>query len=158
MSVHGGGQAGPSGRSRSVDLVKNASFCEMLGLRRPPATEDLIDGEQLHLRKHVCIALRKLGIARAVVVLCRKLLPLLAVEEAEIRFGRGAGAILVDDFVDERNRRYFGFEIKVKSPAPAFSISARPVILTFSEFGGTSAPIISHIFFSVISELFFVID
>ena len=78
---------------------------EVRGLRLVPAAELLVDREGRHLREILRMRRGDLRIGRPVEVLGRDLLAFRRVEILEIGLRHVAGAMLVDDFVDDGDRR-----------------------------------------------------
>src|SRR5215469_15240618 len=91
--------------ARPVDLVEHAAVGEMGCLRLFPAAEHLINGEKRDLREFIGVAASDLGIARPVEMLGDDFLGFGRIEQLQIGLGRGTGAMLVDDLVDQSDRR-----------------------------------------------------
>ena len=91
---------------RPVNLVELAAIGEMLGLRLGPAAEDLVDGHQLDLGEARQVGgIGRIGLGRAVEVAGDDLLRRRRVEEIEIGLRHLARAALVDDGIDQGDRR-----------------------------------------------------
>src|SRR5262249_2417577 len=90
---------------RRVDLVERAAVGEMRRLRLLPAAERLVDREHRKLREPARVFRGYARVARAIAVLRGDFLALGRVEIFEVRLGDLARAALVDDLVDDADRR-----------------------------------------------------
>src|SRR5215208_4568888 len=91
---------------RFEDAVEHPTFSEVGLLGLVPATENLVDGEELDLRQAVQVLLRgRLRADRPVEVLRDDRLGLRRVEEVQVSLGRLAGAFRIDVTVDQGYRR-----------------------------------------------------
>ena len=92
-------------RSLAVDLVEYALLAEVLLLRRAPAAEGLIDGDEEYFGEGALEFFRHVGVARAIIVLRRELLAVLGLQEVQIGLRDVRRALLLRHFVDHRDRR-----------------------------------------------------
>ena len=87
------------------ELVVVGAIGEVLLLHGFPAAQKLFHGESLDRRELGGVRLQHGFVARTQVVLGDDRLAFRRIKEAEVRLGELAGAALVDDLVDEGDRR-----------------------------------------------------
>src|SRR5690606_1606165 len=96
-------------RSTSGNVFKNAvepaTVVEVIVLRLFPATEHLVDTEQLDIDELVGKLPGDLPVAGAVVVLGRQALGLVAIQMLKVGFSYSAGTLALDVLVDHGHRR-----------------------------------------------------
>src|SRR5450432_1319774 len=90
---------------RLVDLVECAAIREVRLLRLLPVAEIVLELEQCDLGELLVVFLRNGVECRTVEIACSYFLSLRRVQVFEVRLRNGTRAFLVDDLVDQRDRR-----------------------------------------------------
>src|SRR5262249_28293540 len=89
-----------------IDLIKHSSVGKMDLLRFLPVPDDFSEREQLHLGKLVRVFPGRRFGPRTVIAFRGDLLALRAIEIFEVRLRNCAGALLIDNPVDQAYRRF----------------------------------------------------
>src|SRR6266576_1701058 len=88
-----------------INLIEDAAVIEMRLLDLAPATENFVHGEEFNLSEIFSVLLGDLDQTRAIKILGRDLLTFWRVEIFQIRLRHRACSVLINDFVDHRDRR-----------------------------------------------------